>query len=105
MSILTIAIVGGAIATGFYYMNKDTTANKKKLKESTAMVFVLSTGVLLFAKFLGLGDSSDGGTSSGGSISSSVTSGGGTSSRNYVNGGLATRAVPLDYIIGGEPPF
>ena len=106
MSVLTIAVVGGAIATGFYYMNKDTATSKKSLRESTAMVFVLSTGVMLFAKFLGLGDSGDGGaeaTSGGGSVTYGPKPGVGSSSLG--SSYKARGGVPLDYIIGGEPPF
>lgn len=107
MSVLTIAIVGGAIATGFYYINRDTATSKKKLKESTAMVFVMSTGVLLLARFLGLGSEDGGGATgktSGGGGSGGGSEGGGRAYRGG-NSLAAARAVPLDYVIGGEPPF
>lgn len=91
MSVLTIAIVGAAIATGFYYMNRDTAASKKRLRESTAMVFILSTAVLLVAKFFGLGQEAD--------------SPGPASAKARFREGSSVKAVPLDYIIGGEPPF
>ena len=93
MSVLTIAIVGAAIATGFYYMNRETATSQKKLRESTAMVFILSTGVLLVAKFFGLGGEE-------------AASGRPATKTGGAAAGLSpVKAVPLDYIIGGEPPF
>ena len=96
MSVLTIAIVGAAIATGFYYMNRDVAKNPRKLRESTAMVFILSTGVLGLANVFGIGGG--GGDGSPGGASS-------TKAPPVSVGGSPLRAVPLDYVIGGEPPF
>lgn len=91
MSVLTIAAVSGAIAIGFYCVNSEQ-QNKRKLRESTAMVFILSAGVLLLAKTMGIG---------GGDEPASVPikrGGGGGSS-----GAMAGPA--LSYMLGGEPPF
>ena len=96
MCVMTIAIVGAAIATGFYYMNRDMAQNPKKLRESTAMVFILSTGVLALANVFGIG---------GGGGSPDGTSPGMASKPPLGVGGSSLRAVPLDYVIGGEPPF
>lgn len=103
MSVLTIAIVGAAISVGFYYINRDTTTcSKKQLRDSTAMVFIMSVAVLLLARFLGLGGSEGGGGGGGGDGGAGKARGGGGGG----GGGLPPpRAVPLDYVIGGEPPF
>lgn len=87
MSILVIALVGCCIAIGFYFLNKDSARDKTKLRESTAMVFLLSTGVLLLAKFMGIGGPPP------------VSKGGGA-----VDSG-ARQSVALDYMLAGEPPF
>lgn len=101
MSVLTIAIVGGGIATGFYYINRDTARSQKKLRDSTAMVFILSTVVLLVARFFGLGGDSEVAAPGSSPVVRGAKTGGA-----YATGGLSpVKAVPLDYVIGGEPPF
>lgn len=96
MSVLTIAAVSGAIAIGFYCVNSDQ-QNKRKLRESTAMVFILSAGVLLLAKTMGIGGGDELSSSS-----ASIKRGGG----GGIGGGSGASAGPaLSYMLGGEPPF
>lgn len=94
MSVLTIAAVSGAIAIGFYCVNSEQ-QNKRKLRESTAMVFILSAGVLLLAKAMGIGGGND---SAPVPIKRGV--GGGISGSSGASAGPA-----LSYMLGGEPPF
>lgn len=100
MSALTIAIISGVIAGGFYYINKDTASNKageKKLRESSVMVFILSALTMFAVSFF-----TDGFSSSSSSPSSSASSSGAKGSSGKRGGSMA---VPYDYVLGGDPPF
>lgn len=91
MSVLTAAAVGAAIAIGFYFLNKEAAEARNdmnKLKQSTAMVFILCTGVLILATILGLG---------GETLSKAAA--------KPIKGGFSDNALPFDYVLGGEPPF
>jgi hypothetical protein len=99
MSVVTISVVSGAIAIGFYCVNNNKDfahqqQNQTKLRESTAMVFILSASVMLLAKFMGIGE----GTAA---IKSSTRGGGG--SFGGVGGGSVGPA--LSYMLKGDPPF
>lgn len=99
MSALTIAIISGVIAGGFYYINKETASTKggeKKLRESSVMVFILSALTMFAVSFF-----TDGFSSSSSSSSSAASSGAKGSSGK--RGG--SMAVPYDYVMGGDPPF
>jgi heme/copper-type cytochrome/quinol oxidase subunit 2 len=94
MTVVIIIVIGVAIAMTFYYINRESAQKEEggvsRLQHSTAMVFTLSTAVLLMAYYFGLGKASGQNTPSNGT------------KLQYDN---SHNIDVYKHIIDGDPPF